>query len=50
MRLKIKKKLKAFLVRNFGYFLVSLLLYAFRDTIGEKLQGYLVEVMKKKKE
>lgn len=32
------------------YFLVSLLLYAFKDAIGEKLQGYLVEVMKKKKE
>lgn len=32
------------------YFLVSLLLYAFKDTIGEKLQDYLIEVMKKKKE
>ena len=32
------------------YFLVSLLLVAFRDAIGEKLQGYLIEVMKKKKE
>ncbi len=32
------------------YLLISLLVFVFRDAIGEKLQGYLVEVMKKKKE
>lgn len=32
------------------YLLISLLLFVFRDAIGEKLQGYLIEVMKKKKE
>lgn len=32
------------------YFLVVLLLYVFKDAISEKLQGYLIEVMKKKKD
>jgi uncharacterized membrane protein YqjE len=32
------------------YLLVTLLLYAFRNAIGEKLQGHLIEIMKKKKE
>lgn len=32
------------------YLLVSVLIFAFRETIGEKLQGYLVDAMKKKKE
>ena len=32
------------------YLLVSLLVFVFRDAISEKLQAYLVEVMKKTKE
>jgi uncharacterized membrane protein YqjE len=32
------------------YLLLTLLLYAFRNAIGEKLQGHLIEIMKKKKE
>lgn len=32
------------------YLVVSLLVFVFRESISEKLQGYLVEVMKKKKE
>lgn len=32
------------------YLLVSLVVFVFREAISEKLQGYLVEVMKKKKE
>ena len=32
------------------YLLISLLVFVFRDAISEKLQGYLVEVMKKKKD
>ena len=32
------------------YLLVSVVVFAFRDSISEKLQVYLIEVMKKKKE
>lgn len=49
----ISKSLGAFggfaVVAGF-YLLLTLLLYAFRDSIGEKLQEHLVEIMKKKKE